>query len=169
MAKGSLGGYSVVSILGVVLGAVVGAGAESALQADSELRREAYLRAHAAHNLWVEGRVERSGRKIDTARYQIAAYGTKDQVKAVRNWMAFEDLKSKEEEAKNVPKEKREFNPIPACQSEDHPEVQFFVAARRGAEVPQFSLFTLLTSIDFRDQKLPDRVVAEVALRCIFR
>ena len=169
MAKGSLGGYSIASILGVVLGAVVGAGAESAMQVDRELRREAYLRAHAAHNLWVEGRVEDNTTKINTARYQIAAYGTRDQVTAIRNWMDFEDLKSKEEEANNVPKENRKFNPIDSCPADDHPEVQYFVAARRGTAVPQFSLFTLLTSMDFRDEKVPDRVVAEVALRCIFR
>ncbi|MCB1506209.1 MAG: hypothetical protein KDJ47_14620 [Hyphomicrobiaceae bacterium] len=168
MASGNFGGYSVASILGMVLGAVVGAGAESSLQADRELRRQSFLRSQDAHNLWIQGRTEGDKKKIDMARFQIAAYGSNDQIMAVRNWMKYEDEQSKIEVAKKVEMADRKYVPIDTCPPKTHPEMQYYMTARHSTKPPNFSLFTLLTSISFAEP-VPDEIVAEVALRCFLK
>ncbi len=168
MASGSIGGYSVASLLGVVLGAVVGAGAESALQADRELKRQSFLRAQEAHNLWIEGRETGDVKKINMARRQLAAYGSKQQVLSVRKWMEYEHAQRKKAIAENSVDMAARFTPIGQCPDKTHPEMRFYMAARHGTNPPNFSLFSFVTSVKF-EEDVSDDVVAEVAMRCFLK
>ena len=67
-----LPGFIIGNLLGIALGAVVGAGAESAMQADQELRRDATHRSLEVFNMWAVATRSDDVRQINFAR-QMAA------------------------------------------------------------------------------------------------
>lgn len=136
------------SVIGLMIGGIMGAATENWLNDRREMRREIYEMRQEGLRLFTRGRTNNNVAEINAGRHMLALYGSPQLVGSLRRWMTTETN-------------------VQDCDTSD-PAFRFYVTARKEMPTEGFSLFDTVTGKTSQDE-LPPQTYGEVAVRCLIR